>query len=151
MDEKKPRTLADIPAKQECVIVKVNGHGGFRHRVMEMGFVKGQKVTVLKNAPLLDPIEYKIMQSHISLRRSEASHIEVVSVSESEDESQYIFNGTISEEVQRRIKQETNNRCVGGKSELRKDLLLQPCYRISRKGWQLQWCDGLFKNRNILS
>lgn len=108
MDEKKPRTLADIPAKQECVIVKVNGHGGFRHRVMEMGFVKGQKVTVLKNAPLLDPIEYKIMQSHISLRRSEASHIEVVSVSESEDESQYIFNGTISEEVQRRIKQETN-------------------------------------------
>lgn len=108
MEEKKTKTLADIPEKQECVIVKVNGHGGFRHRVMEMGFVKGEKVTVLKNAPLLDPIEYKIMQSHISLRRSEASHIEVVSVSESGDDNQYIFNGTISEEVRNRIKEETN-------------------------------------------
>lgn len=108
MDIKKTKTLADIPEKQECVIVKVNGHGGFRHRVMEMGFIKGEKITVLKNAPLLDPIEYKVMQSHISLRRSEASHIEVVSVSESTDESKYVFNGTISEDVRNLIKEETN-------------------------------------------
>ena len=91
------KTLADIPEGQECVIVKVTGHGGFRYRVMELGFVKGEKITVLKNAPLLDPIEYKVMESHISLRRNEARHIEVVSVSESINDDQYLFNGTISE------------------------------------------------------
>lgn len=103
MEENKVLTLADVPQNQECVIVKVNGHGGFRHRVMEMGFVRGEKVTVLRNAPLKDPIEYKIMQSHISLRRSEAEHIEVVSVSESEDENLYVFNGTMSEMVKNKI------------------------------------------------
>jgi ferrous iron transport protein B len=102
--DKTIKTLADIPEKEECVIVKVNGHGGFRHRVMEMGFVKGERVTVLKNAPLADPIEYRIMQSHVSLRRREASHIEVVSTQEvSEDYSNY--NGVLSEEVQEKITQ----------------------------------------------
>ena len=84
MDNQK-RTLADIGEGEDCIIVKVNGHGGFRHRVMEMGFVKGERVMVLKNAPLQDPIEYKIMQSHVSLRRSEASHIEVINVSDQQD------------------------------------------------------------------
>ena len=106
MEEIKRKTLADIPEKQECVIVKVNGHGGFRHRVMEMGFVKGKRITVLKNAPLQDPIEYKIMRSHVSLRRTEASHIEVVETGTPLDEYED-FNGTFSEEVQRKITQRT--------------------------------------------
>lgn len=101
------KTLADIQEKGECVIVKVNGHGGFRHRVMEMGFVKGERVTVLKNAPLQDPIEYRIMQSHVSLRRSEASHIEVISVEESESSMKDEFKGTFSEETQIRYKEKT--------------------------------------------
>lgn len=101
--EEQKKTLAEIPEGQECVIVKVNGHGGFRHRVMEMGFVKGERVTVIKNAPLQDPIEYKIMQSHVSLRRSEASHIEVVGIEEFSESSATDFNGTFSEEVERRI------------------------------------------------
>lgn len=106
MEEGKKISLADIPEKEECIIVKVNGHGGFRHRVMEMGFLKGTKVTVLKNAPLQDPIEYKVMQSHVSLRRSEAQHIEVVKVDE-KIEGLYEFNGTFSEEVQRIIHEKT--------------------------------------------
>ncbi len=106
MDNQK-RTLADIGEGEDCIIVKVNGHGGFRHRVMEMGFVKGERVMVLKNAPLQDPIEYKIMQSHVSLRRSEASHIEVINVSEQQDEESTGFNGTFSEEIQNRIKEKT--------------------------------------------
>ena len=73
--------LADIPTGEECVIVKVHGHGSFRNRIVEMGFVKGEKVTVIKNAPLHDPIEYKLMDGHISLRRSEARLIEVVCTS----------------------------------------------------------------------
>lgn len=104
--DKTIKTLADIPEKEECVIVKVNGHGGFRHRVMEMGFVKGERVTVLKNAPLADPIEYRIMQSHVSLRRREASHIEVVSTQEASANYQN-YNGVLSEEVQAKITQKT--------------------------------------------
>lgn len=105
--EENIKTLADIPEGESCVIVKVNGHGGFRHRILEMGFVKGERVKVLKNAPLQDPIEYKIMQSHVSLRRSEASHIEVVSLADEKSVIDEDFNGTFSEEVQNRIKDKT--------------------------------------------
>lgn len=86
--------LAEIPTGEECVIVKVHGHGSFRNRIVEMGFVKGEKVTVVKNAPLHDPIEYKLMDSHISLRRSEAHLIEVVRIADEEWEG---YNGTFTE------------------------------------------------------
>ena len=65
----KLQTLDAVPTGSKCIIVKINGHGGLRHRLMEMGFVKGEMVSVLKNAPLLDPIEYQIMTGHVSLRR----------------------------------------------------------------------------------
>jgi ferrous iron transport protein B len=91
-------TLADIPTGSNCVIVRLAGHGGFRHRLMEMGFVRGEKVRVVKNAPLQDPIEYEIMGGHVSLRRIEAQHIEVVQMSE-EMADIYRFNGTVTEEV----------------------------------------------------
>lgn len=81
--------------------MKVHGHGSFRNRIVEMGFVKGEKVRVVKNAPLRDPIEYELMDGHISLRRSEARLIEVVGIS---DEERGGFNGTfIEEEVAREI------------------------------------------------
>ena len=93
--------LADIPTGEECVIVKVHGHGSFRNRIVEMGFVKGEKVTVIKNAPLHDPIEYKLMDGHISLRRSEARLIEVVCTSSIDQEG---YNGTFTEdEIAREI------------------------------------------------
>lgn len=92
--------LVDMPTGSQCVIVKLSGHGGFRHRLMELGFVRGEKVRVIKNAPLHDPIEYEIMQSHVSLRRIEAEHIEVVPLTKETAES-YRFNGTITEETTR--------------------------------------------------
>ncbi len=64
------------------MIVKVNGHGSFRKRIIEMGFVKGNKVKVILNAPLRDPIEYEIIGYKISLRREEAAKIEVLGESE---------------------------------------------------------------------
>lgn len=91
-------TLADVPTGSNCVIVRLAGHGGFRHRLMEMGFVRGEKVRVVKNAPLQDPIEYEIMGGHVSLRRIEAQHIEVARMSE-EMADIYRFNGTVTEEV----------------------------------------------------
>lgn len=90
-------TLLDIPTGKSCVVIKVHGHGGFRHRILEMGFVKGRRVTVIKNAPLQDPIEYKILDSHISLRRSEASQIEVIDICDYEEEQQTFF-GTINDD-----------------------------------------------------
>ena len=92
--------LVDMPSGAQCVVVKLSGHGGFRHRLMELGFVRGEKVRVIKNAPLRDPIEYEIMQSHVSLRRIEAQHIEVVPLTDETAES-YSFNGTITEETTR--------------------------------------------------
>ena len=97
--------LADIPTGEECVIVKVHGHGSFRNRIVEMGFVKGEKVTVIKNAPLHDPIEYKLMDGHISLRRSEARLIEVVCTSSIDQEG---YNGTFTEdEIAREISEKS--------------------------------------------
>ena len=62
--------------------MKVTGHGGFRKRIVEMGFIKGKVVDVLQNAPLQDPVKYKIMGYEVSLRRSEAEMIEVISTEE---------------------------------------------------------------------
>ena len=77
--------LSDLQTGHEAVIVKVLGHGAFRKRITEMGFVRGKKVSVLLNAPLKDPIKYKILDYEVSLRRSEASMIEVLTENEAVD------------------------------------------------------------------
>lgn len=74
--------LSELKTGERGVIVKVYGHGSFRKRIIEMGFVKGNKVKVILNAPLKDPIEYEIIGYKISLRRDEADKIEVISESE---------------------------------------------------------------------
>ena len=77
--------LSELRTGERGVIVKVNGHGSFRKRIIEMGFVKGNKVKVILNAPLRDPIEYEIIGYKISLRREEASKIEVISETEAKE------------------------------------------------------------------
>lgn len=62
--------LSDLKTGESAVVLKVLGHGGFRRRIMEMGFVQGKRVEVVLNAPLLDPISYRIMDYNVSLRRS---------------------------------------------------------------------------------
>ncbi len=74
--------LSELKTGQKGVIVKVNGHGGFRKRIMEMGFIKGKEIEVLLNAPLKDPVKYKIMGYEVSLRHSEAELIDVISMDE---------------------------------------------------------------------
>ncbi|MBO1364168.1 ferrous iron transport protein B [Prevotella sp. A2931] len=74
--------LSELKTGEHGIIVKVTGHGGFRKRVVEMGFIKGKKVTVLLNAPLHDPVKYQIMGYEVSLRHSEADKIEVISEDE---------------------------------------------------------------------
>ena len=74
--------LSDLATGEKAVIVRVNGHGSFRKRLIEMGFIQGKKVSVVLNAPLKDPIEYEILGYKVSLRREEARRIEVISQEE---------------------------------------------------------------------
>ena len=77
--------LSDLKTGELGVVAKVNGHGGFRKRLSEMGFVRGKKVRVVLNAPLMDPVEYEVLGYKVSLRREEASKIEVVSEEEAKE------------------------------------------------------------------
>ncbi|MCQ2285821.1 MAG: ferrous iron transport protein B [Bacteroidales bacterium] len=90
-------SLNEMPTGSQCVIIKISGHGGLRHRLMEMGFVKGETVTVIKTSPLQDPVEYIVMGSHVSLRRSEAEKIEVIPFSEKNNLPTEDYTGTIEE------------------------------------------------------
>ena len=74
--------LSELKTGSTGVIAKVNGHGGFRKRLIEMGFISGKKVKAVLNAPLRDPIEYEILGYKLSLRREEATMIEVISEEE---------------------------------------------------------------------
>jgi len=75
-------TLLNLTEGTSGTIVKVRGRGAFRKRITEMGFVKGKEVSVIKSAPLQDPIEYRILGYNVSLRQSEARLIEVVTTGE---------------------------------------------------------------------
>lgn len=70
--------LSDLQENQKGIIVRISGKSAFRRRIAEMGFVKGQEIKVIRNAPLKDPIEYQIMGYDVSLRRKEAAGVEVV-------------------------------------------------------------------------
>ena len=74
--------LSDLHTGEKGVIVKVLGHGSFRKRIVEMGFIKGTVVEVLLNAPLQDPVKYKLMGYEVSLRHDEALMVEVISEEE---------------------------------------------------------------------
>ncbi len=93
-------TLNDLKQGESGIITKVKGRGAFRNRITEMGFVKGRKVEVVKSAPLKDPVEYKIMGYAISLRRSEASLIEVITEQEATSfHSLHSYQGVTNEDV----------------------------------------------------
>ncbi len=85
--------LSDLQTGQSAVIVKVSGHGGFRKRIVEMGFIKGQSVEALLNAPLQDPVKYRLMGYEVSLRRDEASMIEIVTGDEAVNEAALAASG----------------------------------------------------------
>ncbi|MCD8262536.1 MAG: ferrous iron transport protein B [Bacteroides sp.] len=93
--------LSELSTGEKGIIVNVMGHGGFRKRIVEMGFVKGKTVEVLLNAPLKDPIKYKIMGYEVSLRRQEAELIEVLSYDEviNQEEAGLEFHGSFDAEI----------------------------------------------------
>ncbi len=102
--------LSELKTGESAVVVKVLGHGGFRRRILEMGFVRGQRVEAVLNAPLRDPIKYRIMGYEVSLRRSEAAMVQILTTYEARgiagladdatspnDDYQHILNERIRE------------------------------------------------------
>ncbi len=90
--------LSQLKENEEGYITKIKGRGAFRKRITEMGFVKGERVVVVKSAPLRDPVEYFIMGYNVSLRRSEASLIEIITKEEIANLKEEKYNGILSDE-----------------------------------------------------
>ena len=91
--------LSEVKHSESVIITKVLGHGSFRKRISEMGFIKGKEVKVIKNAPFNGPIELKILNYNISLRKSEADLIEVVPVGQFVVEGNGHYEGVISRDI----------------------------------------------------
>lgn len=87
------KLLSELKEGEKGIITKVKGRGAFRKRIIEMGFVPGKQIIVVKHAPLRDPIEYNIMGYEVSLRKSEASLIEVLMGDELQIDSNSNFYG----------------------------------------------------------
>ena len=107
--------LSELNTGEKASIVKVMGHGGFRKRIVEMGFVKGKVVQAILNAPLNDPIKYSVMGYEVSLRRSEASLIEIVSEEEARNLKSAEIDRTAfvdEEEVRRMALKQRKHLCV---------------------------------------
>ncbi len=91
-------TLLDLQNGEKGIIQKVRGRGAFRRRIIEMGFVAGKIVEVIKKAPLKDPIEYSIMGYNVSLRSSESMLIEVIPMETGKDYKTAEFEGILVSE-----------------------------------------------------
>ncbi len=91
--------LSDVKHKETVVITKVLGHGSFRKRISEMGFVKGKEIKVIKNAPFRGPFEFKILNYNVSLRKSEADLIEVIPLNEFKGTENGNYEGTIDRNI----------------------------------------------------
>ncbi|BEG98077.1 ferrous iron transport protein B [Bacteroides sedimenti] len=98
--------LSELKTGERGVVVKVLGHGGFRKRIVEMGFIKGKVVEVILNAPLKDPIKYKILGYEISLRRKEAGMIEIISEQEIADQQAITTDYHGSFNIERPLREE---------------------------------------------
>lgn len=102
--------LSDLRPGDSGIIIKVLGRGAFRKRIIEMGFVKGKRVEVITKAPLKDPTEYKIMDYEVSLRKSEAELVEVITEAEAisylQNKQQDSRSLTIGEDDLRQVAQE---------------------------------------------
>jgi len=88
--------LSELEPGNKAVIQRVKGRGAFRKRITEMGFVVGKVVTVVKKAPLQDPVEYSILGYNVTLRLNEAQLIEIDTINKNDQEISY--SGTLLED-----------------------------------------------------
>ncbi|MFV0483729.1 MAG: ferrous iron transport protein B [Bacteroidales bacterium] len=84
--------LSQAELNKSYIIVKVSGYGSYRRRIIEMGFVKGKKITPLQDSPFKGPVVYELMDSKVSIRRSEAEMVEIIPV----EEAEFVPNDVVS-------------------------------------------------------
>lgn len=104
--------LDELSTGQSAIIVKILGHGAFRKRLIEMGFVKGSKIEVLLHAPMRDPIKYSILGYEVSLRRSEAHLIEVIPADSASEAEKASHTNTLVEQSTARVDYDTSRRII---------------------------------------
>lgn len=98
--------LSDLNIRDKGIIVKIKGQGAFRKRITDMGFIRGKEVEVVRNAPLQDPVEYRIMGYDVSLRRAEAELIEIVSRKEYTAQTLLEFGSSFDGDFLRQLSQQ---------------------------------------------
>jgi len=79
-----PVPLGELPVGSRAMVTEVKGGGKQQRRMLDMGLVPGAEVTVIRTAPLGDPVEYRIKATAIAMRRSDASSILVEEIQTSE-------------------------------------------------------------------
>lgn len=89
--------LSELKPGQTGVILKILGHGAFRKRVIEMGFVRGRKISALLSAPMKDPVKYSLMGYEVSLRLSEARMVEILPIADADSISSSVHTNTITD------------------------------------------------------
>src|SRR5690554_4794944 len=100
--------LSELQTGQKGYITKVYGNGAFRKRLLEMGFVRGEEVKSILNAPLKDPIKYEIMEYEVSLRRGEAVMIEISMLESDVKKTSYLNEEILSDDFSGKGGMETN-------------------------------------------
>ena len=117
--------LSELKIGESGVIKRLYGDAQFRRRLEEMGFIKGKRISVVLAAPLEDPIKYKIMGYEVSLRRAEASNVEISKIETAEEETAGKRTNETSAKLDR--DRPTNNEATGKhKEEIRVALVGNP-------------------------
>ena len=71
------RTLREVKVGETVKVIKLNGEGAVKRRIMDMGITKGVEIYVRKVAPLGDPVEVTVRDYELSLRKADAEMVEV--------------------------------------------------------------------------
>lgn len=70
-------TLDELEPGNRCVMRDITAEGALGQRLMDLGFYPGAEIEIVRNAPLVDPVELHLDGYHVSIRHNEAQHIEV--------------------------------------------------------------------------
>lgn len=70
-------TLDEVKPGTEVAMKDLTARGALAQRLMDLGFYPGATISVVRNAPLVDPVELELNGYHVSIRHDEARHVEV--------------------------------------------------------------------------
>lgn len=86
VNKKQTGRLSSYNEGNQLVVCRIEGTAFFKRRALEMGLIPGRKISIVKRAPLKDPLELKLKNCHIALRVSEAEKIFVMPINDGSSE-----------------------------------------------------------------